>query len=89
MSEQIDPRIKAIFDEFDTNKNGKIEKSEFKPFFKDVLTKLGEAMEGEDFEQTVNEGIEIFDQNANEVLELEEFAQVINFLVQEKGYKLK
>ena len=86
---EIDPRIKAIFDEFDTNKNGQIEKSEFKPFFKDVLTKLGENIDGEDFEDTVNEGIAIFDQNSNNVLELDEFAQVINFLVQEKGYKLK
>ncbi len=86
---EIDPRIKAIFDEFDTNKNGQIEKNEFKPFFKDVLTKLGESIDGQDFEEAVNEGIAIFDQNSNDVLELDEFAQVINFLVQEKGYKLK
>ncbi len=82
-------KIRAIFNEYDTNKNGTIDKSEFKPFFKDVLSKLGETIDGQDFEDTVNEGIFIFDQNKNDVIDFDEFVSIVKFLQDEKGYKLK
>ncbi len=85
----IDSKIKAIFDQLDTNKDGQIDRSELKPFFKEVLSKFGESTDGQGFENSLNEAMSQFDQNGNQVLELDEFAKVVSYLVQQKGYEIK
>ena len=82
-------KIRKIFSEYDKNKNDSIDKSEFEAFFKHVLANIGESMSPEEVDEAVKEGIAIFDANGNETLELAEFTKIMDFLVEEKGYKLK
>ena len=88
MSDKIES-YRKVFTEYDNNKNGCIEKSEFETFFKHVLSNIGESMSPEEIEEAVKEGMSIFDSNGNETLELAEFTKIMDFLVEEKGYKLK
>ena len=80
---------KKIFDEYDKNNNQVIEKNEFESFFRHVLLSLGEQMTEEELQLTIQEGINIFDSNNNHTLEFNEFVRIMDFLVHEKGYKLK
>lgn len=76
--------IQMLFNKYDKNKNGVIEKAELTECFKEIIGSI-EEMSPEELEKIVNEGMKNFDENANGVIELNEFSNIIKFFVEEKG----
>ena len=86
MSDDI--KIKQIFERYDTNKNGVLEKDEFFVVFKQILSEMGENFPDKKNDEVAEEGMNNFDLNKNGTIEYNEFVELINFLISEKGYKL-
>lgn len=82
-------RIQKLFESFDSNKNGVLEKQEFIVGFKELITSLGDSLNPKEIEDIAEEAITNFDLNGNGVIEMNEFTEVIDFLVNEKGLKLE
>ena len=81
-------KMRNIFEKYDDNKNGVLDRNEFFKVFKDLLKSLGENFPTKKHDQVAEEAIENFDQNKNGVIEFSEFCELMNFLIYEKGYKL-
>lgn len=81
-------KVRNLFEAYDFNKNGVLEKEEFIQIFTKLLKDIGNDMPDRRHEEVAEEGLEKFDLNQNGMIEFEEFENVINFFVQEKGYKL-
>jgi len=81
-------KVKNMFDKYDANKNGSLDRKEFTTYFREITKSLGENLPEDEVENIINEGIDIFDSNQDGVLQLDEFAKMIKFLVEEKGLKL-
>ena len=82
-------KIRKLFEKYDENKNGVVDKGEFRKVFKKILMEMGENFPEKKHDQVVEEGLQNFDLNQNGTIEYEEFVEVINFLINEKGYELK
>ena len=81
-------KIKALFERYDENKNGVLDREEFFVVFKHLLSEMGENFPDKKNDEVAEEGMTNFDLNKNGTIEYDEFAELINFLVAEKGYKL-
>ena len=77
--------IKTIFDKYDKNKNGLLEKEELIDSFHELLELIDENKNDEEIKTLVEEGIEIFDLNHNGVLEYDEFIELMSFFILERG----
>ena len=84
-----DEKIRKLFEKYDENKNGVLDRSEFKVVFKKILQEMGENYPEKGHDQVVEEALSNFDSNQNGTIEYDEFVEVINFLINEKGYELK
>ncbi len=82
-------KVRKLFEEYDFNKNGILDKDEFLTIFKKMLHDIGQYVPDKRHDEIAEEGMETFDLNRNGVIEFDEFYEVINFLVTEKGYALK
>ena len=82
-------KIRKLFEKYDENKNGVLDKGDFRQVFKKILMEMGENFPEKKHDQVVEEGLQNFDLNQNGTIEYEEFVEVINFLINEKGYELK
>ena len=82
-------KIRKLFESYDFNKNGVLEKEEFLEIFKKMLHEIGQNVPDKRNDQVAEEGMETFDLNQNGSIEFDEFVEVINFLVSDKGYVLK
>lgn len=82
-------KVRKLFEEYDFNKNGILDKDEFLTIFKKMLHDIGQYVPDKRHDEIAEEGMETFDLNRNGVIEFDEFYEVINFLVTEKGYMLK
>ena len=78
-----------LFEKYDENKNGVLDKAEFRIVFKKILQEMGENYPEKRHDQVVEEAMNNFDINQNGTIEYDEFIEVINFLINEKGYELK
>ena len=81
-------KAKELFEKYDLNKNGVMEKDEFIKIMVDILKELGEDMPEKKHKEVAEEGLERFDLNKNGKIEFNEFYDFIRFLVSEKGYSL-
>ena len=88
MSQKEKEKIKVLFDKYDENKNGVLEKSEFVKVFRDLIKSLGEDMTKEEIDNIAEDAISNFDLNQNGIIEFDEFCQLISFLKNEKGLSL-
>ncbi len=88
MSDKEKKKIKALFDKYDENKNGVLEKSEFVKVFRDLIKSLGEDMSSNEVDKIAEDAISNFDLNQNGTIEFNEFCQLISFLINEKGLNL-
>ena len=88
MNEETQNSIKEIFDKFDENHNGILDKKEFFKGFSDLIKSLAEGQDEKEIEKIAEEAIEKFDLNHNGEIELEEFNQLMIFLINEKGLSL-
>ncbi len=81
-------KVKMLFEKYDLNKNGIIEKNEFIRIMTVILKELGEEADDNKIKEVVEEGLEEFDLNENGKLEYHEFFEFIHFIVTEKGFDL-
>ena len=86
MSDDI--KIRAIFERYDTNKNGVLDRDEFFIVFKMLLQEMGEYFPDKKNDEVAEEGMNNFDLNKNGTIEYDEFVELIHFLINEKGYTL-
>ena len=67
---EISDKAKKVFDEYDRNKDGVLNKSELKPLLDKVADVFGLSKVND---EEIEEGIKILDINKNGVLEFNEF----------------
>ena len=85
MTDKEKVKIKLLFDKYDENKNGVLEKSEFLKGFKELIKLLGEEMSKEEIDNISEDAISNFDLNQNGKIEFDEFYQLISFKKKKKG----
>ena len=85
MDEYTLKNIKEIFDKFDDNHNGILEKDEFYKGFNQLVKSLGEGQSDEEIQKIADEAVEKFDLNHNGQIEIDEFRELMLFLINEKG----
>ena len=81
-------KVKDLFEKYDKNRNGVLDKNEFIRILIDILTELGEDLPVKKHLEVAEEGFERFDLNKNGAIEYKEFLDFIKFVVCEKGYNL-
>ena len=81
-------KVKILFEKYDANKNGIIEKEEFIKIMVDIMKELGEDLPAKKHREVAEEGLTRFDFNSNGQIEFSEFFEFIRFLISEKGYNL-
>ena len=81
-------KVKKLFEKYDLNKNGVMEKDEFIKVMVDILKELGEDLPEKKHIEVAEEGLQKFDLNNNGKIEYNEFYEFIRFLISEKGYNL-
>ena len=89
MSTYVDNnKVRKLFEKYDFNKNGVMEKEEFIQVMVDILKDLGENLPEKKHREVAEEGLARFDLNNNGKIEFSEFFEFIRFLISEKGYSL-
>jgi Ca2+-binding EF-hand superfamily protein len=88
MSNKEKAKIKILFDKYDDNKNGVLEKSEFIKGFIDLVKAIETDMKDNEVKKIAEEAIIKFDLNGNGIIEFNEFCELISFLKNEKGLNL-
>ena len=81
-------KIKKLYEKYDENKNGVMERNEFAKLLKVILEEIGENYPEKRHNQVVDEAMKNFDANKNGTFEFCEFAQVMDYMINEKGYEL-
>ena len=82
-------KMKVLFEKYDTDKNGVLDRREFKIIFHHLLHEMGENIPEKKHEQVIDEAMANFDSNQNGIIEFNEFVDLMYFLINEKGYELK
>ena len=86
--EEMQRNIKEIFDKFDENHNGVLDREEFFKGFSNLIKTLAEGQDEKEIKKIAEEAIEKFDLNQNGQIEFDEFIQLMLFLINEKGLSL-
>lgn len=87
-SDQESEIIKDMFNEYDTNHNGLLDREEFFRGFKKLIKRLSEEQDDETLNRITEEAILRFDLDKNGQIDPYEFTELILFLVDEKGLSL-
>lgn len=85
---KYDPKVVALFQKYDINKNNTLEKKEFVSGLGELIKCLEPSMGQDKIDSLSVEVIKIFDLNKNGTIEINEFDALIKFLVDEKGLDL-
>lgn len=88
MNSETKRKIKELFDKYDENNNGVLEKTEFVTGLNELIQSLDDSLPSETAEKIADEAITNFDLNQNGTIELNEFTEMIKFFIEEKGLKL-
>ena len=81
-------KVRNLFEKYDLDKNGVLDKKEFINIMVDILKKLGEDLPERKHLEVAEEGFTKFDLNENRVIEFNEFYEFMRFVISEKGYDL-
>ena len=81
-------KVRNLFEKYDLNKNGVLDKNEFIKIMVDILKKLGEDLPEKKHLEVAEEGFTKFDLNENSVIEFNEFYEFMRFVISEKWYDL-
>ena len=81
-------KVRNLFEKYDLNKNGVLDKNEFYKIMIDILKKLGDDLPEKKHIEVAEEGFSKFDMNDNSVIEFNEFYEFMRFVISEKGYEL-
>ena len=77
--------IRAIFNKYDKNRSGLLEKEELINSFPELLELMDDHKTDEEIKTIAEDGIKQFDFNHNGALEYEEFIELMSFLILERG----
>ena len=88
VDEEMKTHIKELFDKYDINHNGALDREEFYKGFSELIKSLAEGQSDDEIEKISEEAIEKFDLNKNGQIELNEFNQLMIFLINEKGLSM-
>lgn len=88
MSESREEKIKKLFDDYDENNNGVLEKEELIAGLKDMIRSLDEELSHESVKEIADEAMTNFDLTGKGTIDFKEFTALINFFIQEKGLKV-
>ena len=81
-------KVRELFEKYDLDKNGVLDKNEFVIVMIDILRELGEDLPEKKHLEVAEEGFTRFDINRDHKSEFDEFFEFIHFVVSEKGYEL-
>ena len=81
-------KVRELFEKYDLDKNGVLDKKEFIRIMTDILRELGEYLPEKKHIEVVEEGFKRFDLNNNRIIEFSEFYEFMRFIISEKGYDL-
>ena len=81
-------KVRELFEKYDLDKNGVLDKKEFIRIMTHILKELGENMPEKKHLEVAEEGFNKFDLNQNSVIEFNEIYEFMRFVVSEKGYDL-
>ena len=81
-------KVRNLFEKYDLDKNGVLDKNEFVRIMVDILKKLGEDLPERKHLEVAEVGFNKFDLNQNRVIEFNEFYEFMRFVISEKGYDL-
>ena len=82
-------KVRELFEKYDKDKNGTLEKKEFIKIIKDILRDLDENITDLEIKEAADEGFKLFDSDENKKIEFDEFYDFMRFIISEKGYDLK
>ncbi len=81
-------KVRNLFEKYDLDKNGVLDKKEFIRIMTDILRELGEDLPEKKHIEVAEEGFKRFDFNNNKIIEFSEFYEFMRFIISEKGYDL-
>ena len=81
-------KVRIIFEKYDLDKNGVLDKAEFMRILTDILRELDENLPEKKHLEVAEEGFKRFDLNNNKMIEFNEFYEFMRFIISEKGYEL-
>ena len=81
-------KVRELFEKYDLDKNGVLDKNEFVIVMIDILRELGEDLPEKKHLEVAEEGFTRFDINQNHKIEFDEFFEFIHFVVSEEGYEV-
>ena len=81
-------KVRNLFEKYDLDKNGVLDKKEFIRIMTDILRELGEDLPEKKHLEVAEEGFKRFDFNNNKIIEFSEFYEFMRFIISEKGYDL-
>ena len=80
--------IRRMFNSYDLDDNGYLDKMEFYKVVKRLVESLAEGQTDEEINQITNDAVEKFDLNKNGKIEYNEFRDLVIFLIEEKGLSI-
>ena len=81
-------KVRNLFEKYDLDKNGVLDKEEFIRIMVDILKKLSEDLPDRKHLEIAEEAFIKFDMNDDKVIEFNEFYELMRFIISEKGYEL-
>ena len=81
-------KVRNLFEKYDLDKNGVLDKEEFIRIMVDILKKLSEDLPDRKHLEIAEEDFTKFDMNQDKVIEFNEFYELMRFIISEKGYEL-
>ena len=81
-------KVRNLFEKYDLDKNGVLDKEEFIRIMVDILKKLSEDLPDRKHLEIAEEAFTKFDMNQDKVIEFNEFYELMRFIISEKGYEL-
>ena len=81
--------VRELFDKYDIKKNKSLDINDLESLFFDVLIDLGEENPEIRKYEIAKQSLSIFDKNKNGTIEFNEFLEIIDFLIDEKGFEIQ
>ena len=88
MAQDEETFIRRMFESYDDNENGVLDREEFFKVFKTMVKQLSDNQTEEELDVIAGEAIVKFDLNKNGIIEYNEFKELVRFLIDEKGLSI-
>ncbi len=88
MESEEETFIRRMFNSYDVDDNGYLDKGEFYKVVKSLIESLAEGQTEEEINEITKESVERFDLNQNGKIEYDEFRELVKFLIDEKGLSI-